>query len=157
MEQALRARSPRRGVNPYLFYIGGGLGFVAGFALLFGWRGVLAYLALCLYAQAMLMLSDYVQHYGLERKRLPGGRLEPVGPAHSWNAPAFASSAMMLNAPLHSDHHAHPARPYPMLDMPEGAPRLPYSLPVMGAIAMIPPLWFRLMDKRLARVRARQA
>lgn len=156
IESALRARKKARGMHPYVWYLGGGVAFVLGMGLVFGILGALAYLALCVYAQAMLMLSDYVQHYGLTRATLPGGRPEPVGPQHSWNAPAFASSAMMLNAPLHSDHHAHPSRPYPALDMPEGAPRLPYPLPVMGAIALIPPLWFRLMDKRLHRLYARQ-
>ena len=156
IETALRSCRPAKGPHPYVWYIGGGLAFVVGMGMAFGVIGALCYLLLCIYAQAMLMLSDYVQHYGLERKTLPNGTPEPVGPAHSWNAPDYGSSAMMLNAPLHSDHHAHPSRPYPALQMPEDAPRLPFSLPIMGAIAMVPPLWFRLMDKRLARLRARQ-
>ena len=59
---------------------------------------------------------------------------------------------MMLNAPRHSDHHAHPARPFPQLSLPPGdaAPRLPRSLPVMACVACVPPLWRRMMDRRAA-------
>ena len=59
----------------------------------------------------------------------------------------------MLNAPRHSDHHAHPARPYPALRLPqaEDAPRLPYSLPLCSVIALFPRRWRRLMRPRLKR------
>ena len=54
----------------------------------------------------------------------------------------------MLNAPRHSDHHAHPARPFPALAMhgPDAAPTLPRSLPVMGMVALVPRRWRALMD-----------
>ena len=74
---------------------------------------------------------------------------EPVGTQHSWNSPHYFSSALMLNATRHSDHHAHPARPYPALALPGDAPLLPRSLPVMATIALVPPLWRRLMDPRV--------
>ncbi len=80
------------------------------------------------------------------------GRPEPVGPRHSWNAPEWYSSAMMLNAPRHSDHHMQPTRPFPALAIaPAGCPFLPRSLPVMATIALAPPLWRRIMDPRVAR------
>ena len=62
----------------------------------------------------------------------------------------------MVNAPRHSDHHAHPARPYPALRLTPENPRpmLPYSLPVMASIATLPHLWRRVMDRRVARMRA---
>ena len=96
-------------------------------------------------------MSDYVQHYGLRRASLPGGRPEPVGPAHSWNAGHWFSSSMMLNAPRHSDHHAHPARPYPALRLPETdkAPRLPWPLPVACTLAFFPRLWKRAIRRHL--------
>ncbi len=84
------------------------------------------------------------------------GRHEPVGPRHSWDAPHFLSSLMMVNAPRHSDHHSHPSRAYPGLRLERAeAPRpmLPYSLPVMASIAMAPRLWRRVMDKRVQRMR----
>ena len=89
------------------------------------------------------------------RRRLPDGRLEPVGPRHSWNGGQWLSGHMMLNAPRHSDHHAHPARPYPALRLPgvEEAPRLPLPLPLACMVALVPPLWRRMMRPHLARWR----
>jgi alkane 1-monooxygenase len=63
---------------------------------------------------------------------------------------------MMLNAPRHSDHHINPARPFPVLTLiPGQMPMLPHSLPVMAVLALVPPLWRRLMDKRALRWRER--
>ena len=149
METALRARVRRRGVHPYVVYLAGAV-LAAVLALaLGGLAGLGIWLVVSAYAQVQHLLSDYVQHYGLERARLPGGRMEPVGPRHSWDAGHWASSALMLNAPRHGDHHAHPGRAYPALDLPEGGLRLPYSLPFMAVLALIPPLWFRVMNRRL--------
>lgn len=136
--------------HPYAEYAAGGLGFALLSILAFGLSGLIAYLLLALYAQAQLLLSDYVQHYGLQRRRIDGERFEPVAPWHSWNAAHWLSGGLMLNAPRHSEHHIHPAKPYPELSLPghmEG-PRLPHSLPAMATIALVPPLWRRLMDRR---------
>jgi alkane 1-monooxygenase len=96
------------------------------------------------------MLSDYVQHYGLSRRIMADGKPEPVGSRHSWNAPHLMSSALMLNAPRHSDHHANPARPFPALRLEDNMPMLPRSLPVMACVALFPRLWRRVMDPRVA-------
>ncbi|MCB2129991.1 MAG: alkane 1-monooxygenase [Rhodobacteraceae bacterium] len=144
-----------KGLNPYSLYIAGALAVVAVMLTVFGFDGLLAYLLLCAHVQTQLLLSDYVQHYGLLRRVLPSGNLEPAGFGHSWDAPHPVSGLMMLNAPRHSDHHAHPSRRYKDLRLaPEArSPRLPYSLPVMATIALIPPLWFRVMNPRLAALR----
>ena len=143
-------------LNPYVTYVGGGLAFLLVMWLWLGWAGVAAYVGLSFYAQSQLAMVDYLQHYGLARRQLPDGGYEPQGPQHSWNAPHWFSSHMMVNASRHSDHHANPARPYPALRLTDDMPMLPYSLPAMGIIALIPPLWFRMMDKRVARVQADQ-
>ncbi len=147
-----RAEAGRpRGVHPYVWYFAGSaLGLAAG-GLVAGWAGVAVWGLLSLHAQAQLLLSDYVQHYGLMRARLPDGRLEPVSDRHSWNAPHWFSAALMLNAPRHSDHHAHPSRPYPTLRLPGAheAPHLPYALPVCCMVALVPPLWRRMIDPHL--------
>lgn len=117
-ETALRQKAGRRGLHPYAVYIGGAAACALAMLVLFGFGGLVAYLGLAAYAQAQLLLSDYVQHYGLTRARLSSNRFEPVAPCHSWNAPHWFSAALMLNAPRHSDHHAHPARPYPALRLP---------------------------------------
>lgn len=151
-ESALRARGESRGLHPYAAYIAIALFCLAlGYGIA-GWIGVAIWAALAFHGQSQLMLSDYVQHYGLTRVMLPNGRLEPVGQHHSWNAPQWFSAAFMLNAPRHSDHHAHPARPYPALRLPapDDAPRLPWPLPTACMIALIPPLWKRAIRPHLA-------
>ena len=160
MERADIRRRGTGGATPYVTYIAGPLGFLALSGWAFGLAGVAAHVLLAAYAQAQLLLSDYVQHYGLTRARDPEtGKLEPIGPAHSWNSKQWFTSHLMLNAPRHSDHHAHPARPYPALKLHAGAeaPILPSSLPAMAALALFPPLWRRVMDRALARWEATHA
>ncbi len=138
--------------NPYFFYCTGALVFLALSVALAGWFGLIIYVGFAGLAQTQLLLSDYVQHYGLERRILPSGKYEPVSIYHSWNAPHVFSSALMLNAPKHSDHHAHPTIRYSDLRSraSEGAPVLPYSLPVMSCLALSPKIWKRVMNPKVA-------
>jgi len=160
-EDRLRARAstPLSGWrHPYMGYLGGaGLALVAAF-MLAGPKGLAALGLIAAYAQLQLYLSDYVQHYGLVRKIDETGKPEPMGPQHSWNAPHWYSSAMMLNAPRHSDHHIAPGRPFPQLRLDaQTMPILPHSLPVMAVLALVPPLWRRVMDPRVDRWRGHNA
>ena len=151
-EDALRARATGpKGLHPYTIYLGLSLACLTLAAVLGGAFGVLIWLLMAAHAQLQQLLGDYVQHYGLTRARLPDGRYEPVGPRHSWNTAHWFSSALMLNAPRHSDHHAHPARPYPALRLTDEAPLLPWPLPVACAMAMVPRLWHRRMRPHLKR------
>jgi alkane 1-monooxygenase len=151
-ETALRGRGLPLGPHPYAFYLTGSLAALAFGAVIAGLPGLLAWAGLALHAQSQILLSDYVQHYGLTRGRQPDGRLEPVGLQHSWNTAHWFSSAMMLNAPRHSDHHAHPSRPFPALRLPpeDEAPRLPWPLPIACAMALSPRLWRRAIRPHLA-------
>ncbi|MDC0738199.1 alkane 1-monooxygenase [Cognatishimia sp. SS12] len=141
--------------HPYWAYgLGSGLTLLISF-LIAGWMGIASLIAVSLYATLQHLASDYIQHYGLERRRLQNGRLEPVGPKHSWNSPHTFSSAMMLNVPRHSDHHMTPTRPFTELRIDhQNVPILPKSLPAMGIVALCPPLWRYMMDKRVAEVTA---
>ena len=155
--QGLAAERRLRGhAGPYRIWIGGALASLAGVALAFGPVGLADYLGLCLYAQMQILLSDYVQHYGLSRRSLPDGRPEPVGPRHAWDSPHPLSSLMLANAPRHADHHMNPTRAYPALALDLGTPRplMPWPIGVMAAAALVPPLWRRLMDRRAARMQA---
>ena len=156
----LHAERQRRGGTrwpvPYRWYVGGAMAALAAAAALAGWRGVAGLVAIAAYAQLQLMLSDYVQHYGLRRSAGADGKPEPMGPQHSWNTPHWYSSAMMLNAPRHSEHHMQPAKPFPALKLDHATmPMLPRPLPVMAVLALYPPIWRRLMDRRAIRWQAR--
>lgn len=154
-ENAQRARlsGAHRGLHPYAAYVGGGGGVAVAAWALWGLPGLIALIALAAIAQAQILMSDYVQHYGLSRAIGPDGRPEPVTAAHSWNGSHWLSSLMLLNAPRHSDHHLHPSRPFPALTLPEPAeaPRLPLPLPAMATIGFVPPLWRRVAGRALAR------
>ena len=134
--------------HPYIVYGIGAVGFLGLAAFVGGFFGLMWFVGLAGFAQAQLILSDYVQHYGLQRRKIDPIRLEPVGPQHCWNAPHWYSSAMMLHAPRHSDHHANPSKPYTALTLDKYVPMLPRSLPVMAVIALYPPAWRRIMDNR---------
>lgn len=138
--------------HPYVLYLTVALAVIIGAYVGAGLPGLSALVVIAIYSQLQILMSDYVQHYGLRRYALADGRLEPIGPQHSWNAPHWFTSAMTLNAPRHSDHHMAPSRPYPALQLDEDKmPCLPYSLPVMAGIALVPPFWRRVMDARCLR------
>ncbi|MGI3187157.1 alkane 1-monooxygenase [Nioella aestuarii] len=149
---AERARDARRrGPNPYLWYLSGSAVTLGLAVLLGGPGGAAGLVALALLAHVQILLSDYVQHYGLSRKRLANGKWEPVAARHSWNAPRGFTSYLMVNAPAHSDHHMHPDTPYDALQTPVSAPTLPWSMPVMAMLATMPRRWRKVMDKRAAK------
>lgn len=140
--------------NPYWGYCLWSIASLTFAFLLAGGTGVLIHIGISCLATAQLLSSDYVQHYGLRRERLENGTYEAVGPQHSWNAPSTLSSRMMLNAPLHSEHHMRPSTSFQLLNRasaPRG-PVLPYSLPIMASIALVPPLWRKVMARELGRL-----
>ena len=104
-----------------------------------------------------LEVINYIQHYGLLRKELAPGVYEPVGVGHSWNSSYLYSNANWLNLGRHSDHHYLASRGFQLLRHFEGtdAPELPAGFPLMFLVALVPPLWFRIMDPRVESWRRR--
>lgn len=141
--------------NPFWRYAGLQALFVALALLLGGWMGLMLFVFQAFVAVWQLELVNYVEHYGLTRKRLENGRFEPVQPRHSWNASHRVSNWFLINLQRHSDHHFKPARPYPLLQTysDEEAPQLPFGYPTMTIIALVPPLWRRVMNPRVKRWR----
>jgi alkane 1-monooxygenase len=131
-----------------------------GFALLAlvvgGWIGLGLFVLQAVVAFWQLELVNYVEHYGLVRKHLGGGKYEPARTHHSWNATQKASNWLLINLQRHADHHTKPDRPYPLLQANGGieAPQLPYGYPIMTAMALVPPLWRREMNPRVRKWRA---
>jgi alkane 1-monooxygenase len=98
----------------------------------------------------LLEVVNYVEHYGLLRQKLPNGRYEKVQPRHSWNSNFAVSNLYLFNLQRHSDHHANPTRPYQILRNIDESPNLPAGYSIMIMSALVPPLWFRLMNPRVA-------
>lgn len=108
-------------------------------------------------AVLVLRAMDYMQHYGLQRQYDPKLNLwEPIGLHHAWNCNLGLSNLTQFNILRHSDHHHHPAREYPLLQAyPESsAPHLPFSPSILTPIALMPPLWFYIMDPLVDRWRS---
>lgn len=90
-----------------------------------------------------------MEHYGLFRVETATGRFERTLPRHSWNSPERVTNWMSLNLQRHSDHHAFAGRPYEQLRHYEDVPQLPSGYPSMMLVALVPPLWFRVMNPRV--------
>jgi len=143
--------------NPFWLYLGLQLGFIFLAALIGGWWGIFLFATQAFWAVFQLELVNYVEHYGLTRKHLGGGKYEHVMPRHSWNATQRASNWMLINLQRHSDHHYKPNRRYPLLQTydQDEAPQLPYGYPLMTMIALVPYAWKKVMHPRLREWRAR--
>lgn len=97
----------------------------------------------------LLELVNYIEHYGLKRKRLDSGRYEPVQPHHSWNSNHDVGRIVLYELTRHADHHYKSTRKYQTLRHFEEAPQLPFGYPAAMLMALVPPLWFSLMNKRV--------
>ncbi len=56
---------------------------------------------------------------------------------------------LLYHLQRHSDHHANPIRRYQALRHVEEAPQLPTGYAGMIVLAVFPPLWRRVMDRRV--------
>ena len=128
-------------------------------AVLFGalvlWLGVdvLPYLLLqAVVGFTLLEAVNYLEHYGLLRKRVGVGeyeRYERVEPRHSWNSNNVTTNVLLYHLQRHSDHHTNPTRRYQALQDPAEAPALPTGYAGMILLALVPALWRRVMDPRV--------
>jgi alkane 1-monooxygenase len=111
---------------------------------------VLPYLVLqAVLGFSLLEVVNYLEHYGLLRGKRDDGRYEITRPEHSWNSNNVASNVLLYHLQRHSDHHANPLRRYQALRHEDEAPQLPTGYAGMIVLATIPPLWNRVMDRRL--------
>ena len=96
-----------------------------------------------------LTTANYIEHYGLLRRKDARGKFERCEPHHSWNSNHIYSNLVLLHLARHSDHHTHPTRRYQSLRHYDDLPTLPSGYFGAYLLAYIPTLWFRFMDKRL--------
>ena len=115
----------------------------------FGW-GIAPWLVVQAVMAVMFLEGvNYLEHYGLLRRRRADGKYEKVAAEHSWNSDHVCSNAFLYNLQRHSDHHANPLRRYQTLRSMDGAPQLPAGYAVLVILSLFPPLWRKVMDKRL--------
>ncbi|MDE0512571.1 MAG: fatty acid desaturase [Gammaproteobacteria bacterium] len=118
--------------------------------------GLLIFPAISSSAVLSMKSINYVQHYGLQRIRLPNGRFERPQPKHSWSSDYRFFNWLYYNAQRHADHHAAATRSYPLLQHwgEDESPQLPAPYVTMGSLAVVPRLWFKTMDPLVDRWRA---
>lgn len=152
-------RYSRRGVKPLRLgndVINSWLMTAGLWAIMVIWLGlpVIPYLILqALVAITLLEAVNYLEHYGMLRvKVISNGRerYERVDPRHSWNSNNLATNVLLYHLQRHSDHHAQPTRRYQALRDYEQSPVLPTGYAGMILLALIPPLWSRVMNPRVA-------
>lgn len=117
-----------------------------------GLNGITFFILQSAVAITLLELVNYVEHYGLSRKKLDNGRYERVIPIHSWNSAHQFSNSILFNLQRHSDHHASAHLPYTVLKHQDSAPQLPSGYPGMIMLSLVPPLWFKIMHKELEKL-----
>lgn len=116
---------------------------------LFGWVVVPFIVLHNVFAWWQLTSANYVEHYGLLRRKDSSGKYERCEPQHSWNSNHLFSNLVLLHLERHSDHHTHPTRRYQSLRHYDDLPSLPSGYFGSYLLAYVPKLWFRVMDKRL--------
>ena len=120
-----------------------------GLVIAFGWPAFVFLVIHNAVAWFQLTSANYIEHYGLLRQRDAQGHYERCQPHHSWNSNHVMSNLVLFHLERHSDHHANPQRRYQSLRDFDDVPRLPSGYFGMYLLAYVPPLWFRVMDKRL--------
>lgn len=115
------------------------------------WEVPVFFFAQSVLAFSLLEAVNYLEHYGMERKKTDNGFYEKVTPLHSWNASQSISNFLLFQLQRHSDHHAFAYKPYQVLNHYDESPQLPAGYSAMILVAFFPPLWFSLMNPRLER------
>ena len=135
--------------NEMLWYIIIQLTYLSVIFLLFDLYGLL--FAIILGVQAFLFLEtiNYIEHYGLLRKKLSSGRYETVQTHHSWNSNHLIGRIVLYELTRHSDHHFKSSKKYQILENKKNSPQLPFGYPTSILLALVPPLWFKIINPRL--------
>jgi len=127
------------GYNLMIFFFFGFVPWIMLFA-----AGVFSFL--------LLETINYIEHYGLVRSKLPSGRYEPVQPHHSWNADYPIGRILLYELTRHSDHHYKADRKYQILRSMSEAPVLPLGYPGSMLLALLPPVWFYVMNPKVMKL-----
>lgn len=122
--------------------------FMLGAAQLGGLPALLFFLAQGVIAACTLEVINYIEHYGLSRRQIAPGRYERVTHLHSWNSSQRYTNWLLFNLQRHSDHHEVARRRYQALLHHDDSPQLPTGYAGMFVLALLPPLWRRVMDHR---------
>lgn len=115
----------------------------------YGWFGLVTFLGAAVFGILLLETVNYIEHYGLLRNKNEYGRYERVKRTHSWNSDHVVGKIMLFNLSRHSDHHYNGSKHYQLLKSLPESPQMPTGYPGMMLLSLFPPLWFKLMNKKI--------
>jgi alkane 1-monooxygenase len=125
------------------------LAVAAALGAAFGPRAAAFFFGQSAMAVVLLEAVNYIEHYGLVRRKLADGRYERPAARHAWDAYEWLSNSFLVHLQRHADHHLNPMRPYAALQPQADSPKLPMGYPGMVPLAFLPPLWFAVMNPRV--------
>ncbi|MFI5133147.1 MAG: alkane 1-monooxygenase [Chitinophagales bacterium] len=114
-----------------------------------GWKPFLFFIFQSVVAILLLNITGYLQHYGLKRKEAEQGRFEKIAAHHAWSSRPGKDGLNLFHVGNHADHHMHPAHSYEQLVHHHDSPQQPTGYSGMIWLALVPPLWFKIMNKRI--------
>jgi alkane 1-monooxygenase len=123
--------------------------FLAAIGAHFGFIVLLYFICAAIGGFLLLETVNYIEHYGLVRNKKNNG-FERVLPIHSWNSNHPVGRMVLFELSRHSDHHFIASRKYQILRHLDESPQMPTGYPGMMLLALLPPLWFKIMDKRIS-------
>ena len=126
--------------------------FIAVIYFFYGAMVTVFFIAAALFGILLLETVNYIEHYGLIRNIKEYGRYEKVRPYHSWNSDHPLGRVMLFELSRHSDHHYKASKKYQTLQSFPESPQMPTGYPGMMLFSLIPPLWFKIMNKRLINI-----
>jgi alkane 1-monooxygenase len=115
----------------------------------FTFQGLIFILSVALFSILMFECVNYIEHYGLLRKKLSNGRYERVTDMHSWNSNHILGRIVLYELTRHSDHHRISVTKYQNLKSIDKSPQLPFGYPTSILLSFIPVLWFKIMNPRV--------
>lgn len=115
----------------------------------FGFIGFVFFLIVATGGILLLETVNYIEHYGLLREKRENGSYDRVRRIHSWNSNHVFGRVVLFELSRHSDHHFKPDRPYQLLESHDESPIMPTGYPGMMLLALVPPLFFKVMNKRI--------
>ncbi len=122
--------------------------YLLAVGLAFGWAMIGYAAAIAVVGFLLLESVNYIEHYGLRRKKLDNGNYERVSPQHSWNSDHELGRIFLYELTRHSDHHYKATRKYQVLRHFDHSPQMPMGYPAAILLSLLPPLWFRVMNGR---------
>lgn len=140
--------------NEMYWYSSCSIAFAAALTRAFGLKALAFFVAQSCMAVLLFELVNYLEHYGLERCKDSNGEYEDVSALHSWDSCHLLTNVLLFKLQRHADHHTHGGKRYQCLRVDDASPQLPSGYPGMILLALVPPLWRRVMHPRLMRHRA---